>query len=428
VKIYLDTVGCRLNQSEIERYALQFRAAGHSLVSSAAEADLVVLNTCAVTGAAVSDSRQKVRQASRAGASNIVLTGCWSTLDPSGAQALPGVTQVVPNLRKDQLVTEVLQLPEAVYDQEFLERAPLPGARLRTRLFVKVQDGCDNRCTFCITTIARGPGRSRPWQDVLLDIQAAAAGGVQEIVLTGVHLGSWGHDFSSPLHLADLVQIILQETGIPRVRLSSLEPWDLNESFFSLWQNERLCRHLHLPLQSGCKETLRRMARKTPPQSFADLVMAARQAIPGVAITTDVIVGFPGETEEEFMESLSFVQAMQLAGGHVFAYSARPGTAAARMPGQVPHSLQKARSSQMRAVLDESAAAYQASFLNQTVSVLWENIKEVDTQGWVVSGLTDNYLRISSRSSQDLWNQITQVHVTGVASHGLTGIIASPSS
>jgi threonylcarbamoyladenosine tRNA methylthiotransferase MtaB len=251
---------------------------------------------------------------------------------------------------------------------------------------------------------------------------------VQEIVLTGVHLGSWGHDFSPPLHLADLVQIILQETRFPRVRLSSLEPWDLNEAFFSLWQNERLCRHLHLPLQSGCKETLRRMARKTTPQSFADLVNSARQAIPGVAITTDVIVGFPGETEEEFIESLSFVEAMQFAGGHVFAYSARPGTAAARMPGQVPHSLRKARSSQMRAVLDRSAAAYQASFLDQTVSVLWENVKGVSPQGWIISGLTDNYLRISSQASQDLWNQITQVHVTGVASHGLTGRVASPSS
>jgi len=428
VKIYLDTVGCRLNQSEIERYALQFRAAGHNLVSSAAEADLVVLNTCAVTGAAVSDSRQKARQASRAGARNIVLTGCWSTLDPFSAQSLPGVTQIIPNVRKDQLVTEVLQLPENVFDQEFLERAPLPGARLRTRLFVKVQDGCDNRCTFCITTLLRGPGRSRPWQDILLDIQAAAVGGVQEIVLTGVHLGSWGHDFSSPMHLADLVQTILNETDIPRVRLSSLEPWDLDGTFFSLWKDERLCRHLHLPLQSGSQETLLRMARKTSPHSFTELVNAARSAIPGVAITTDVIVGFPGETEGEFVESLSYVEAMRLAGGHVFVYSARPGTAAARMPGQVPHDQRKARSSKMRDVLDKSAAAYQAGFLDQTVSVLWENIKEVSPQGWFFSGLTDNYLRVSARASQDLWNQITQVHVTGVAPHGLMGRITTPSA
>jgi threonylcarbamoyladenosine tRNA methylthiotransferase MtaB len=158
------------------------------------------------------------------------------------------------------------------------------------------------------------------------------------------------------------------------------------------------------------------------------LVQLSRKAIPDVAITTDVIVGFPGETEEEFNESLSFVDAMQLAGGHVFAYSARPGTAAARMPGQVPHSQRKERSSKMRDVLDKSAAAYQSSFLHQTVSVLWENIKEVGPQGWLVSGLTDNYLRISTQAPQDLWNQITPVHVTGVTRHGLMGIIASPAS
>jgi len=267
VKIYLDTVGCRLNQSEIERYALQFRTAGHTLVPSAEQADLVVVNTCAVTDAAVSDSRQKVRQVARVGASNIVLTGCWSTLDPSSAQSLPGVSQVIPNLRKDQLVAEVLQLPEETFDREFLERIPLPGARLRTRAFIKVQDGCDNRCTFCITTLARGPGRSRGLDEVLRDIRAAIAGGAQEVVLTGVHLGSWGYDFTSPGRLADLVQAILRETDIPRVRLSSLEPWDLDEDFFSLWQNRRLCRHLHLPLQSGCAATLRRMARKIASQS-----------------------------------------------------------------------------------------------------------------------------------------------------------------
>jgi threonylcarbamoyladenosine tRNA methylthiotransferase MtaB len=428
VKIYLDTVGCRLNQSEIERYALQFRAAGHSLVGRVEDADLVVLNTCAVTEAAVSDSRQKVRQSARAGASNIILTGCWSTLDPSAAQSFPGVTQVIPNLRKDHLVAEVLQVPGDLFDREFLERTPLPGARLRTRLFIKAQDGCDNRCTFCITTIARGPGRSRSLKDVLLDIRAAAAGGVQEIVLTGVHLGSWGRDFSPPLHLSELVRFILQDTDIPRIRLSSLEPWDVDEAFFSLWQDKRLCRHLHLPLQSGCAETLRRMARKNTPRTFDDLVKAARAAIPGVAITTDIIVGFPGETDKEFSESLAFVESMQFSGGHVFAYSTRPGTAAARMPEQVSSTQRKARSLQMRELFEKSAAAYQANFLNQVVSVLWEQVKEVGPNGWLISGLTDNYLRVTCWASQQLWNQVTQVHVTGSDMHGLRGEILSRSS
>lgn len=421
MKIYLDTVGCRLNQSEIESYARQFRAAGHALVSTPDQADLVVLNTCAVTEAAVSDSRQKARQAARAGAKQVVLTGCWTTLAPAEAQSLANVVQVIPNELKDRLVAEVLQLPEEAFDREFIERVQVPGARSRTRAFIKVQDGCDNRCAFCITTLARGPARSRTIEAVLKDIHAAQVGGVQEVVLTGVHVGSWGYDFSPRAHLLDLVRAILQETDVARLRLSSLEPWDLNTDFFSLWENKRLCPHLHLPLQSGCAETLRRMRRKTTPQAFAELVQTARGVIPEVAITTDVIVGFPGETEAEFSESLAFVEAMQFAGGHVFAYSARPGTAAAYMPDQVPHAVRKARSLRMRELFKKSAAAYQAGFLHREVSVLWEQGEEMNPQEWQVSGLTGNYLRVTARASQNLWNQITSVRLTELTPRGLVG-------
>jgi threonylcarbamoyladenosine tRNA methylthiotransferase MtaB len=427
VKIYLDTVGCRLNQSEIERYARQFRAAGHALVSSAEQADLVVLNTCAVTQAAVSDSRQKVRQAARLGARQIILTGCWSTLDPALAGALPGVSRVIPNRSKDHLVAQVLQLPEEAFEQEFIERQPLPGSRQRTRAFVKAQDGCDNRCTFCITTIARGEGRSQAVGEVLDDICASQAGGAQEVVLTGVHLGSWGQDFSPPGRLADLVKVVLQETDVPRLRLSSLEPWDLDEDFFALWQDSRwqnrLCRHLHLPLQSGCAATLRRMGRKTTPPAFVRLVAAARAAIPQVAITTDIMVGFPGESEAEFAESLAFVESIQFAGGHTFAYSARPGTAAARMPGQVPHPLRKERSLRMRELFEQSAALYRAGFLQQEASVLWESASQVSPQVWELSGLTDNYLRVNARALHDLWNRITPVRLVALIEEGLSGVI-----
>lgn len=423
MRVYLDTVGCRLNQSEIETFARQFGALGYTLVASPEEADLAVINTCAVTAEAASDSRQKIRQAARAGAKEIAVTGCWSTLQPEAAAALPGVRHVIPNARKDRLVAEVLRLPEEVFDLEPLVRQPLPGARLRTRAFIKVQDGCDNRCTFCITTVARGPGRSRPVAEVLADVQGALMGGCQEIVLTGVHLGSWGQDFSPPLHLRHLVQAILRETDVPRLRLSSLEPWDLDEQFFALWEDSRLCRHLHLPLQSGCAATLRRMARKTTPESFAALVAAARALIPGVAITTDIIVGFPGETQAEFNESLEFVRAMKFAGGHVFTYSARPGTVAARMPNQVPHPIRKERNAQMRAVLAESAAAYQKAFLGHVLPVLWESAAALGPEGWRMSGLTDNYLRVSAYAPQHLWNRITPVRLTGLASDGLQGLV-----
>ncbi|MHB1480930.1 MAG: MiaB/RimO family radical SAM methylthiotransferase, partial [Bellilinea sp.] len=326
MKIFLDTIGCRLNQSEIERFASQFRAAGHAIVESAGEADLVVVNTCAVTSAAASDSRQKIRQAARQGAEDIVVTGCWSTLDSQSAAGLPNVRRVVPNLEKDRLVADTLGLQLMDFDLEPVAREPLPGVHLRTRAFIKTQDGCDNHCTFCITRIARGPGRSESVRSVVEDIRLAVAGGTREVVLSGVHLGSWGQDFSPQYHLADLIRAILTDTDVERLRLSSLEPWDLDEEFFRLWENPRLCRHLHLPLQSGSDRTLRRMARNTSPAAFRRLVTVARHAAPGMAVTTDIIVGFPGEDEGEFSESLAFVQEMNFAGGHVFTYSTRPGT------------------------------------------------------------------------------------------------------
>ena len=194
------------------------------------------------------------------------------------------------NDRKDHLVADIFRLSlNKSFDLEPISRQPLPGLHRRTRAFIKVQDGCDNHCTFCITTVARGEGRSRPLADVILDIRSALEGGAKEIVLTGVHLGSWGYDFSTPFtadsgnHLSDLIKAILNETDVPRLQLSSLEPWDLNEDFFTLWEDKRLMPHLHLPLQSGCESTLKRMARKTTPQSFRELVSAAREVMPDVA-------------------------------------------------------------------------------------------------------------------------------------------------
>lgn len=416
MKIYLDTIGCRLNQSEIESYASQFHLLGHELVPSAQEADLAVINTCTVTAAAASDSRSRIRQATRKGAGEVIVTGCWSTLNPQSAASLPGVRQVVANADKEHLVPSVLGISLEVFDVEPVLRQPVPGARLRTRAFIKVQDGCDNRCTFCVTTLARGLGRSRSIEAVLAEVHAAthpgSEGQAQEVVLTGVHLGSWGQDISPGLHLRQLIEAILQETDVPRLRLSSLEPWDVNTQFFELWENPRLCRHLHLPLQSGCATTLRRMARKCSPESFAALLSTARSTIPAIAITTDVIVGFPGESETEFTESLDFVRSAGFSGGHVFTYSARPGTAAASMPDQVPVQIRKERNARMREVLEESATAYQARFLGKTLEVLWESAASYGPQGWQMSGLSDNYLRINAHAPQQLWNQITPVHLT----------------
>ncbi|MFN8411616.1 MAG: MiaB/RimO family radical SAM methylthiotransferase [Anaerolineales bacterium] len=421
MKIFLDTIGCRLNQSEIEGMARQFRAAGHEIVPTAAGADLAVVNTCAVTTQAASDSRSKIRNIARAGVEQIVPTGCWTTLQPKEAAALPNVLKVIPNDQKEFLVPDTLNLERSTFDLEPIERTPIPGLHRRTRAFIKVQDGCDNKCTFCITTVARGAGRSRPLADVLSDINSALAGASKEIVLTGVHLGSWGQEMNH--HLRDLVQAILRETDVKRLRLSSLEPWDLDTDFFSLWNDKRLMPHLHLPLQSGSEATLRRMARKTTPASFRELVHAAREIMPDVAITTDIIAGFPGETEEEFAETLAFVNEMRFTGGHVFSYSSRPSTGAARMKGQVKPELRKMRNHILQAAIEESAKIYRAQFIGQTMPVLWESTTEYGEYGWRMEGWTGNYLRVSASAPSPRWNEVDSVLLQEPEGDQIKGLI-----
>lgn len=412
MKVFFDTVGCRLNQAEIEHLAGEFRSAGHVIVDSADGADLVVLNTCAVTAAAASDSRQKVRQAQHAGAKSIVVTGCLATLDPGESANLPGVSLVVPNAEKDQIPGLVLGQID-IFDLEPLARHPLPGARKRTRAFIKVQDGCDNLCTFCVTRIARGSAESVPKEAVLQQVIAATTGGAREVVLTGVHLGCWGRDLREGENLVNLVAYLLDKAPVERLRLSSTEPWDLDERFFDLWQDSRMCRHLHLPLQSGSAGVLRRMARRTTPEEYRALLKHARSRIPGLAVTTDIIVGFPGETDEEYNESLEFVKEMEFSGGHVFRYSARPGTAAARLPGRVHGSVAKERARMMRSVLDETEQRYAQGFIGANLKALWETAESKDNN-WLLRGLTDNYIQVTALAKTDRSNHIDTVRIESI--------------
>jgi threonylcarbamoyladenosine tRNA methylthiotransferase MtaB len=223
--------------------------------------------------------------------------------------------------------------------------------------------------------------------------------------------------------LRELVQAILADTDTPRLRLSSLEPWDLDADFFQFWENARLCQHLHLPLQSGCESTLRRMARKTTPASFRDLVTAARQIMPDAAITTDVIAGVPGETDDEFAESLAFIKEMDFAGGHAFTYSPRPGTGAARLGSQTRHEVRKERNAILRDVFEAGANAYRQRFIGQEVSVLWESTTQLDDDGWQMSGITGNYLRVSASAPQPLWNQLSRVELRSNNENELHGEI-----
>jgi len=415
MKIYFNSVGCRLNQSEIERLSNQFRMAGHEIAHSVEESDLVVINTCTVTSAAAADSRRLTRQAYRRNPkARIVLTGCWSTLEREDAQKFPGVIQVIDNSEKDQLVEHILNLHE---NEVFLEptvRYPLHGRRARTRAFIKVQDGCDNKCTFCITTIARGDARSVPHDRVILEVQAAAAAGIQEIVLTGVQLTAYGKDRMDEYNLETLVRSILTHTEIPRLRLSSLEPWEIERGFLQLWEDPRVCRQLHLPLQSGSTTTLRRMGRPITPQAYADLISEAREKIPSVAITTDILVGFPGENESEFEQSISFIKEMHFARAHVFSYSPRPGTPAFRLPQRVPVEISRKRNKIVRDTVAKSSLKYRESFLGKKLTALWENATPLDENNWELRGLTDNYLRVRAIASSNLWNRLSPIRILKV--------------
>ena len=409
MNVFLDTIGCRLNQAEIEAMAQEFRLAGHEIVANAAEADMAVINTCSVTAEAASDSRMAIRRAKRSGVENVVVTGCWATLETEKALLLPGVTRVVLNGDKTRLTRDLLGRALERFDPQPRIRQPIPGAHRRTRAFIKAQDGCDDACTYCITMVARGASRSQQIDEVLKDVQAALSGGVNEVVLTGVQLGSWGHDLNPARNLSDLISALLALGSIPRLRISSIEPWNLDLDFFQLWADPHLCRHLHLPLQSGSSSVLKRMRRRTSPEEYSNLVSSARSLIPGIAITTDLITGFPGETEAEFEETMDFFKSMVFAGGHVFHYSPRPGTPAARMKGQVRSDLAKKRSALLRSILIESSQTFRRNFIGTTLPVLWEARSTQTETGWQIEGLTDNYIRVVAEASTMKQNQLDYV-------------------
>ncbi len=427
MKIYLDMIGCRLNQSEIEIMARQFIAAGHSLVADPGEADIAVVNTCTVTVAAAADSRKTIRRLSRNGVEKIIATGCWSSMHPDQARNLPGLTGIVSNAEKDNLVANLLGLRQESFDQEPLERAIIPGSRLRTRAFIKAQDGCRHHCTFCITTVARGDSRSISQEIVLNDVRAAVRGGAQEAVLTGVQLGSWGKDLDPPLELHDLVLAILKDTEVPRLRLSSIEPWDITLSLIDLIREERVARHLHLPLQSGSADVLHRMARANTPRQYEELVNQIRAVIPDIALTTDIMTGFPAETDDEFVESLDFISRMNFADGHVFTYSAREGTPAVNFPHQVAHPLRKERNARIRELLKVSAVKYRQQFVGAELIALWEQVETLEDNNHKAIGLTDNYLRVEASACPDVWNSFSSVRVTGIIPKGVRGEIVNQS-
>jgi threonylcarbamoyladenosine tRNA methylthiotransferase MtaB len=415
MRVYLETLGCRLNFAETAALGRQLVGDGHVLAASADQADLCVLNSCAVTGQAARKTRQLARQMARSNPNaRLLITGCYATLESKMAAALPNVSLVVGNSRKDELLAVIADLGESPQPASFAHAEPLPVAvNGRTRAFVKVQDGCRNRCTFCIVTVARGDERSRPVAAVVDEINGLHSEGYQEAVLTGVHLGAYGRDINSDLR--SLMLALLADTAIPRLRLSSLEPFDLAPEFFDLWavSDGRLMPHVHLPAQSGSDAVLRRMARRNRVADFEALVLAARERIPGLTATTDLIAGFPGETEDDFRETVHFARRVGFAHLHVFAYSARAGTAAVRFDRQVSDAERRRRSRVLADLDSELGRAVRSSFLGAERPVLWEHPIVEDAGATIWTGLTDNYLRVMLEvpAGADLHNCISTVRL-----------------
>jgi threonylcarbamoyladenosine tRNA methylthiotransferase MtaB len=410
----------------------QLMAYGHQLVNEAENADKVIINTCAVTSQAARDARNQTRRIQhRNPESEIFLTGCYATVAPKDLEKLKGNIHIISNNDKNRLLPRLdsrIKHDEPLFDREPIMREFLAGPVGNTRAFVKVQDGCDNRCTFCITTIARGSGQSRRLAEVIAEIQALSTAGYKEAVLTGVHLGSYGQDLEAKTRLFDLVQAVLHHTDIPRLRLSSLEPWDLTPDFFTLWQDSRLLPHLHLPLQSGSDAILRRMARRTSRHAFRELVAAAREHIPELNLSTDIILGFPGESEDDFEQTLDYIREMAFSRIHAFTYSPRPGTAAAKMPGQMNKGIKKDRTRRTIELGRELSLAYHQRFTGQTRPVLWETNIGADKNGLRWSGYSDNYIRVTANGPVNLFNSVTPVRLDAAQPDGIIGALVDASS
>lgn len=399
-------MGCRLNAAEAETLARQFSSAGYHVIQDPTLAETIVLNSCAVTDQAVRKAERRLRALHRANPeAGLAVIGCWATADQARVGAIEGVRWVVPNADKATTVARVLS-----DGQDFTVHALQPGLAPwapgrwgHTRAFLGIQDGCDHACTYCVTHVLRGPGRSLPLGEVVATAQARACAGAQEIVLTGVSLGSYGHDLGLQDGLARLVAAILAETDVPRLRLSSIEPWDVTPALLDLWHDARLCRQLHLPLQSGSDAVLKRMGRPITVDAFCQLTEAARSIAPGIALTTDTIAGFPGETPEDFAATMAVIRAIGFAKLHVFPYSERPGTAAPRLPDPVPQAERRARAQEMRMLGEALAAAYRSQFVGRVLPVLWEPRNRAGA--W--AGLTDNYLEVRTRDERALYNRVT---------------------
>ncbi len=414
--VAFQTHGCKLNQADSESMAQRFLEAGFAVVDPADSPDVYVVNTCTVTHTADAKARQALGSARRNNPEALVVaTGCYAHLAPLEVGSLGSSQLVVSNPDKDRLVEKVLGIysrgahPHPLTDgSTSISSRPssrTPTSTHRTRSMIKIQEGCDQVCAYCIVPKVRGRERSIPPRDIIDRINAASDRGCREVVLTGTQLGTYGFDLPG-LSLFHLLRAILEQTSVPRIRVSSLQPQEISPDLLDLWSDERLCPHFHMPLQNGCDATLRRMRRKYTSAEYASAAAKVRSAVKDVAITADIIAGFPGETDHEFQESFTFAESMNFADMHVFPYSPRPGTSAAHFDAKVSPAVTKARVGQLIALSQRQSTSYRSDLLGATRLVLWES-GSLTGDGPIYRGLTDNYVRVHTASDRDLANCIT---------------------
>lgn len=422
------TLGCKVNQYDSDAMRSLFLSRGY--VPTEKDADIYVINTCSVTSIGDKKSRQLIRRIRREHPGAIIAAaGCYAQLSPAEVEAA-GCDVVVGNQNRARIVDYIEEaaagragshVVDIMQVAEFENLIVTPEGEEKTRAFVKVQEGCDNYCTFCIIPYARGRLKSRRPDDAVAEVSLLAEKGYREIVLTGIHLGNYGVDLRDGTRLSTLVRWLLAIPGISRIRLGSIESVEVSDELIRILRTEsRVCRHLHLPIQSGSDAVLARMHRHYRLAEFKKLIETLREKIPGLALTTDLIVGFPGETEALFEETLETLRELRFSGIHVFPYSPRTGTPAAGYPDQVPPAVKKERVHRVEALEKEIAATYRRAFLGKTVRVLAEEIRE---GRW--EGLSDEYIRVAFTGEGIEKGGLYEVRVTALTEEGLEGLVNS---
>lgn len=415
------TLGCKVNAYETEAMWKMFQRAGYQKVDFHQPADVYLINTCTVTNTGDKKSRQMIRRAIRNNPDAVVaVTGCYAQTSPAEVIDIPGVDIVIGTHGRDRLLEFVEQVKRTrepinqvgnIMKQREFEEMDVPSFSNRTRASLKIQDGCNNFCTFCIIPWAKGLSRSRKPEKVLEQAKKLVAAGYQEIVLTGIHTGGYGEDLKN-YRLADLLWDLDQIEGLKRIRISSIEASQIDDRVIEVLNtSKKMCRHLHIPIQAGDDTILKRMRRKYTVDEYRKKILRLHEAMPEVAITTDVIVGFPGETDEQFWNSYQLIESLGMYQLHVFPYSKRSGTPAARMPDQVPDDVKHQRVEQMIKLSKKLQLHYAKKFVGSVIEVIPEKPYQGDQQNDLLVGYADNYLQVVFKGDPSMIGKICRVRI-----------------